>query len=622
MIFLALFMYGMFTLVALNQAFNEFNCQVIHVQINGHIFPSLQEYSGTYVLLLDPSQLQYHHRYYSYYDWWRDQLSAANMGISSKTGRQSSVYVSTHPSATEAAFSFFRHAPDTDKWEFGICENHGDADSEEAMEGWGSSLHVDCDRLRIVASTEASPYAIDIQDMNEEPWIVNGGLGFQESIEFRCIEESHIPFLFDNYSPCNENRIHINNKDEGYIKYFNDTSASLLADVERLYLSGMDILGTIPTWLGSLTNLKQLHLSSNRLTGTLPTELGNLRDLEALYLSGTRPYDCSVGNMIAGSLPTEMRRMSSLKHLNLMDNAFLGSLPPELSKLSASLHSLYLGGNQLNGTLSTTDLGLLTKLVTLDLSHNQFSGTINQTLRQLTNLKILDLHGNQFEGHIASNAFESLSKLQHLDLSFNALTGTLSKEIILQLDSIENLAFTSNALTGTIPILGDHLPLTLRSSLQRLSLTSNQFTGTLSSEVTMFSNLAYLSLQDNNLTGAIPFTALLSRSSNLRFLFLGSNHFTGTIDLNAQNSLLNSSLWVLDVHDNYLTGTLPTEISQLSNLEYLDLANNQLGGRVPTELLRLPYLQWLDLRNNSFEIPAEIQAICSGSDEFWLQWHC
>lgn len=53
------------------------------------------------------------------------------------------------------------------------------------------------------------------------------------------------------------------------------------------YRHGVDyneLLGTIPTQLGELTELKHLLLKYNQLTGTIPSELKNLNQLDILLL--------------------------------------------------------------------------------------------------------------------------------------------------------------------------------------------------------------------------------------------------------------------------------------------------------------------------------------------------
>ena len=54
----------------------------------------------------------------------------------------------------------------------------------------------------------------------------------------------------------------------------------------------------------------------------------------------------------------------------------------------------------------------------------------------------------------------------------------------------------------------------------------------------------------------------------------------------------------LDFHFNHLTGSIPSEIGNLTALESLDLLNNQLTGPIPSEIGQLPALEGLVLSNN------------------------
>ena len=64
----------------------------------------------------------------------------------------------------------------------------------------------------------------------------------------------------------------------------------------------------------------------------------------------------------------------------------------------------------------------------------------------------------------------------------------------------------------------------------------------------------------------------------------------------------------LDLNDNQLSGTIPTQLGNLANLEELLLTRNQLTGTIPAELGSLANLEWLRLNNNQLtgEIPAEL----------------
>lgn len=74
-------------------------------------------------------------------------------------------------------------------------------------------------------------------------------------------------------------------------------------------------------------------------------------------------------NQLTGSLPAEVRHMSSLKILKLNNNQFTG-VPAEIGQLS-HLEILDLSNNQLTGL--PHELGNLSKLKFLDVSGNNYS---------------------------------------------------------------------------------------------------------------------------------------------------------------------------------------------------------------------------------------------------------
>lgn len=67
-----------------------------------------------------------------------------------------------------------------------------------------------------------------------------------------------------------------------------------------------------------------------------------------------------------------------------------------------------------------------------------------------------------------------------------------------------------------------------------------------------------------------------------------------------------TDLDVLDVSNNKLTGALPSQIGNLTNLKTLDASDNQMTG-VPAEVRMLRDLQVLDLSNNRITgLPMEL----------------
>ena len=115
------------------------------------------------------------------------------------------------------------------------------------------------------------------------------------------------------------------------------------------------------------------------------------------------------------------------------------------------------------------------------------------------------------------------------------------------------------------------------------------------------------------MTGEIPVE--LGNLSNLEYLLLGDNQLTGVIPEVLGNLSTLEGLWL---SGNQLTGEIPAELSNLSYLHTLILSGNQLSGEIPAELGNLTNLQWLGLSDNqlSGEIPVELGGLANLTNLF------
>ena len=110
-----------------------------------------------------------------------------------------------------------------------------------------------------------------------------------------------------------------------------------------------------------------------------------------------------------------------------------------------------------------------------------------------------------------------------------------------------------------------------------------------------------LRLVANELSGKIP--AELANLTNLQVLSLSINTLSGEIPAELGNL---TNLQLLSLSANELSGEIPAELENLTNLEGLDLLRNELSGEIPAELGRLTNLELLYLHSNKLSGEAEL----------------
>ena len=358
----------------------------------------------------------------------------------------------------------------------------------------------------------------------------------------------------------------------------------------------------IGEWYGVTTNtngrVTELDLSANGLNGPIPSQLGSLSNLQRLLL-----YE----NQLSGSIPSQLGNLANLREIWIYDNHLSGTIPSQLGSLS-NLQVLALGTNQLSGTIPS-QLGSLSNLQALGLENNQLNGAIPSQLGSLSNLQVLSFANNQLSGNIPSE-LGNLTNLARLYLSGNGLTGCVPSA----LSSVPNNDFTLLGLPfcatpATPPATsGDRAVLVALYNATdgpNWSNNSNWLTSRPIGEwhgVTTDTNnrVTELDLSINGLSGTIP--SDLGDLSNLQVLKLNNNDLTGAIP--AELGRLNN-LTELYLYNNDLSGEIPAELGNLTNLQSVYLSGNRLTGCIPSALSGVP--------NNDF-IPSELDLpFCSAT---------
>ncbi|KAL4322820.1 hypothetical protein AHAS_Ahas14G0248700 [Arachis hypogaea] len=265
-------------------------------------------------------------------------------------------------------------------------------------------------------------------------------------------------------------------------------------------------------------------------------------------------------------------------------------------------------------------LGRFENLVSLELSSNLLYGSVPYALRNLTSLTHLSLSNNTlislllWLGELKSLVYLVLSENNFTSVEDDFLSSTLSNLCHLEVfdlseSNCQGFAFKNK---GTLSSCNSY-------ALEYMSLSDNEFVGLFSSWLGQFKNLKYLDLRmrRNFLHGGIP--SSFCKVAALQILDLAENNLVGPIPhcvgnitgmISAYNSLSlgESSGWGNEVVKQVIKGS---ELDYIRNLKYvvnLDLSNNFLSGSIPAEISSLSRLIGLNLSFNDFfgEIPKMI----------------
>ncbi|KAL7596748.1 hypothetical protein Lser_V15G28955 [Lactuca serriola] len=386
---------------------------------------------------------------------------------------------------------------------------------------------------------------------------------------------------------------------------------SNISYVKYLDLSSCKLLGPrFPKWIHTFKNLYHLDLSNTGISDTIPLEFWDVWPYPLTYLNLS-------SNNISGKVPDLFLIFDAYSVIDLSSNSFYGPIP----KFSFEMESINLSRNKFSGGISFICQAVYGFLLFLDLSHNSLSGQLPDCLWNFDSLTVLNLGHNNFFGRLPPS-IGSMIELQVLYLYDNNFSGELPFSL-KNCTSLISLDLGANKFSDNVPVwIGENL-----SGLNVLILRSNKFFGTIPLQLCQLPNLQILDLSMNSLHGTIP--SCLSNLTNMVqqggfsqdvLFYERIRGYATRAGIYVDHALIEwqgvereffstlKLLKAIDLSSNNLTGQIPYQITNLSDLVSLNLSKNALSGEIPQKIGEMKKLLTLDLSRNNFsgQIPSSM----------------
>lgn len=242
----------------------------------------------------------------------------------------------------------------------------------------------------------------------------------------------------------------------------------MLTSLEELILSRNEFTGNIPSVLRNLQPLRRFYADYNELNGHVLNGLSELANIEEFVVDGNRNMVISENNAFF--------RMTKLRKLSLADINWNGFLKGENLAALSNLEILNLQDTSQGGSLPT-QLGLLTKLHTINLS------------------------GNSYDGEFPWMSFADDNVIERINIGLSTLEGNLTAFPSYKFTNLLSLVLSANKFGGSIPdSFGTDM-----TNLKRFVVDRNFVSGTLPSSMSSMTSLEEVDLSSNNiLFGTVP----------------------------------------------------------------------------------------------------------------------
>jgi len=240
--------------------------------------------------------------------------------------------------------------------------------------------------------------------------------------------------------------------------------------------------------------------------------------------------------------------------------------------------AIYLENNRLSGGIPPDMAIIASKIQTLDFTDNimHMRDDDFDVFNSFTNLKTLLMDDN-FLYHNAGlpPQFAGMKNLEKLRLSYNVFEGELDSEapVLGSLTKLTHLEMESNYFNGTLPASVKNMEQLTYLYMRRNNL---EFNLDFLKDARFADSMFAMWLDDNYIDGTIP--TEIGRYTNLASLSISKSDLRGEIPTEVGNLQQLRRLWLFD---NKLTGTIPEQLSNLALLEVVELHQNQLNGAMP-----------------------------------------
>jgi Leucine-rich repeat (LRR) protein len=292
-----------------------------------------------------------------------------------------------------------------------------------------------------------------------------------------------------------------------------------------------------------------------------------------------------------------------------------GTIPESIGQLTI-LYSLNLLENYWEGIMTNVHFHNLTNLVSFSVSSKNNTLVLkvtNDWVPPFKNLYYVEIRDCQI-GSIFPDWLKYQIHLRKIFLKNAGIFGEIPHWLYNISSQLENIDLSNNEISGCLP---KEMNFT-SSNYPRVDFSHNHLKGS----VQIWSGLSALYLRNNSLSGTLP-TNIGEEISHLEDLDISHNFLNGSIPLSL-NKIQNLSY--LDLSNNFLTGEIPESWMGMKRLSIIDLSNNRLVGGIPTTICSLPFLYILEMSNNNisadlsfaFQKCVWLQTLTKIQQVFWV----